>query len=53
MEEKPENWLLTLLKEDASKDSIGDCMVVLKLMQAKQFGTSLEECYDLAYDDPI
>ncbi len=57
----PESQMLKLMEEAGElasdiakrrcvKDSIGDCMVVLTLI-AKQFGTSLEECYDLAYDE--
>jgi len=57
----PESQMLKLMEEAGElasdiakrrcvKDSIGDCMVVLTLI-AKQFGTSLEECYALAYDE--
>ena len=57
----PESQMLKLLEEVGElasdiakrkdvKDSIGDSLVVLTLI-ARQFGTNLEECYSLAYNE--
>tara|TARA_R110002012_G_scaffold320868_2_gene546279 strand:- start:2 stop:298 length:297 start_codon:yes stop_codon:yes gene_type:complete len=57
----PESQMMKLIEEvgelasDISKrrdvkDSIGDSLVVLTLI-ARQFGTDLEECYNLAYNE--
>ena len=57
----PESQMLKLVEEVGElasdiakrrdvKDSIGDSLVVLTLI-ARQFGTNLEECYSLAYNE--
>lgn len=57
----PESQMLKLIEEVGElasdiakrrcvKDSIGDSLVVLTLI-AKQQGTNLEECYNLAYNE--
>jgi len=57
----PESQMMKLIEEvgelasDISKrrdvkDSIGDSLVVLTLI-ARQFGTNLEDCYSLAYNE--
>ena len=57
----PESQMLKLIEEVGElasdiakrrdvKDSIGDSLVVLTLI-AKQFGTDLETCYNLAYNE--
>ena len=57
----PESQMLKLMEEAGElasdiakrrdvKDSIGDTLVVLTLI-ARQFGTNLEECYSLAYNE--